>query len=177
MSASLDGFINDADGAIDWSPPDEELFRFHTECLENIDVHLMGRNLYETMLYWENVDEGTLNADEIKFAKIWNALPKIVFSSTLKSVVGNSRIAKDDLAEEITQLKKQPGKDIAVGGAHLAHACMKLNLIDEWHLFLNPILLGGGTPYFPSFDERQNLKLVETKTFDSRIVFLRYARL
>lgn len=176
MTVSLDGYIAAPDGAIDWSPPDEELFRFHTRRVENTDVQLCGRRLYEAMLYWETVDEGSLNADQIKFARIWNALPKVVFSTTLETVVSNSRLVRSGLAEEVSRLKEQPGKDIAVGGAQLAHACMKLNLIDEWHLFVSPIVLGGGTPYFPTLDERINLELVETKTFDARIVYLRYRR-
>src|SRR5262249_2516229 len=142
MTVSLDGYIAGPDGAIDWSPPDEELFRFHTLRVENTDVQLCGRRLYETMLYWETVDEGSLNADHAKFAQIWKALPKAVFSTTLKSVVGNTRLLSDGLAEEVSILKEQSGKDIAVGGARLAHACMKLKLIDEWHLFVCPVLLG-----------------------------------
>ena len=176
MTVSLDGYIAGPDGAIDWSPPDEELFRFHTQRVEDTDVQLCGRRLYETMLYWETVDEGSLNADQIKFAKIWKDLPKVVFSSTIESVVGNSRLVRNGLAEEVSRLKEQPGKDIAVGGARLAHACTKLNLIDEWRLFVCPVLLGGGTPYFPSLDEMTNLELVETKTFGSRVIYLRYRR-
>jgi len=176
MTASLDGYINDPEGGIDWSPPDEELFRFHTQRVENTDVQLCGRRLYETMLYWENVDEDSLDADHAKFARIWKALPKLVFSTTLESVVGGYKLADSGLAEEVARLKEQPGKDIAVGGARLAHECMKLNLIDEWHMFVCPVLLGGGTPYFPSVDEATNLQLVETRTFGSRVVFLRYQR-
>ena len=117
-----------------------------------------------------------LNADEIKFADVWKALPKVVFSRTLESVEGNSRLQKDGLFEEVSRLKEERGKDIAVGGAQLAHECMKLNLIDEWHMFVSPVVLGGGMSYFPSLEERVSLELVETKTFDSRIVFLRYKR-
>ncbi|HEY9715423.1 MAG TPA: dihydrofolate reductase family protein [Chroococcales cyanobacterium] len=174
MTVSLDGYIAGPDGSIDWSLPDEELFRFHTRRVEDTDVQLCGRRLYETMLYWETVDEGSLDADHLKFAQIWKALPKVVFSSTLKSVVGKSRLLREGLAEEVSILKEQPGKDIAVGGARLAHACMKLNLIDEWHLFVCPVLLGGGTPYFPIVDQQTNLELVETRRFGSRVVYLRY---
>jgi dihydrofolate reductase len=94
-----------------------------------------------------------------------------VFSTTLQSVVGNTRLARDGVGEEVSRLKGQPGKDIAIGGASLARACMKLELIDEWRLFVSPVLLGGGTPYFPTLDERINLELVDTKTFGSRVVF------
>jgi len=176
MTVSLDGYIAGPDGGIDFTAPDEELFRFHTQHVQEIGVHLCGRRLYEAMVYWETAEESPLAADHIKFAKIWKALPKVVFSTTLESVVGNTRLATDGVGEEVSRLKEQPGKDIAVGGAGLAGACMKRNLIDEWRLFVSPVLLGGGTPYFPTLDERINLELVETKTFGSRVVYLRYRR-
>jgi dihydrofolate reductase len=176
MTVSLDGYITDSDGGIDWSVPDDELFLFHTQQEQEIGVHLCGRRLYETMLYWETAEESLLPADQVEFAHIWKALPKIVFSTTLESVVGNTRLATAGVGEEVARLKEQPGKDIAVGGAGLARSCMELGLIDEWRLFVSPVLLGGGTPYFPTLDEKIDLKLVETKTFGSRVVFLRYGR-
>jgi dihydrofolate reductase len=176
MTLSLDGYIADPDGAIDWSVPDEELFRFHHQQVQEIGVHLCGRRLYETMVYWETAEEGPLAADQVEFAQTWKALPKLVFSTTLQSVVGNTRLATGGVGEEVSRLKQQPGKDIAVGGAGLARACMKLGLIDEWRLFVSPLLLGGGTPYFPTLDDRVDLELIETRTFGSRVVFLRYRR-
>jgi dihydrofolate reductase len=176
MTVSLDGYIAGPDGAIDWSAPDEELFLFHTQQVQETGVHLCGRRLYETMAYWETAEENPLVAEHVKFAQIWKALPKVVFSTTLQSVVGNTRLARDGVGEEVSRLKAQSGKDIAVGGAGLACACMQLKLIDEWRLFVSPVLLGGGTPYFPPLDEGINLELVETKTFGSRVVYLRYRR-
>jgi dihydrofolate reductase len=177
MTVSLDGYIAGPDGAIDWSVPDDELFRFHHQHVQEIGVQLCGRRLYETMVYWETAGESPLDAEQVEFARTWKALPKVVFSTTLKSVVGNTRLARGGVGEEVSRLKEQPGKDIAVGGAGLASACMKLELIDEWRLFVSPVLLGTGTPYFPNLDERVNLKLVETKTFGSRVVYLRYRRI
>ena len=174
MTVSIDGYIADRDGAIDWSAPDDELFRFHTQRVEQTDVQLCGRRLYETMLYWETVDVGSLTADHVKFAQIWKALPKVVFSTTLENVVGNTKLVRDGVADELSRLKELPGKDIAVGGAGLARACIEL--IDEWRLFVSPVVLGGGTPYLPPLDEKINLELVETRTFGSRIVYLRYRR-
>jgi dihydrofolate reductase len=176
MTVSLDGYIAGPDGGIEWSVPDEELFRFHTQQVQEIGVHLCGRSLYETMVYWETAEESPLAAEHVEFAQIWKALPKVVFSTTLQRVVGNTRLTRDGVGEEVSRLKEQPGKDIAVGGAGLARACMKLGLIDEWRLFVSPVLLGGGTPYFPTLDERINLELVETKTLGSRVVYLRYRR-
>jgi len=176
MTVSLDGFIAGPDGAIDWSVPDKELFRFHTQQVQETGVQLCGRRLYETMVYWETAEDSPLPAEQAEFAQIWKALPKLVFSTTLQGVVGNTRLARVGLGEEVSRLKEQPGSDIAVGGAGLAGACMKLGLVDEWRLFVSPVLLGGGTPYFPALDERINLELVETKTFGSRVVYLRYRR-
>ena len=176
MTVSLDGYIAGGDGAIDWGVPDEELFLFHTQQIQETGVHLCGRRLYEVMVYWETAEESPLLAEHVKFAQIWKALPKVVFSTTLQSVVGNTRLARDGVGEEVSRLKEQPGKDIAVGGAGLARACMKLALIDEWRLFVSPVLLGGGTPYFPRSENKISLELIETRTFGSRVVYLRYGR-
>jgi dihydrofolate reductase len=176
MTVSLDGFIAGPDGAIDWSVPDEELFELHTKQVQETGIHLCGRRLYETMVYWETAEERPLAAEQVKFARIWKALPKVVFSTTLDSVVGNTRLAKDGVGAEVSRLKEQAGKDIAVGGAGLAGACMKLELLDEWRLFIAPVLLGGGTPYFPHLENKIGLELIETHTFGSRVVYLRYRR-
>jgi dihydrofolate reductase len=164
-TVSLDGYITGPDGGIDWSVPDEDLFRFHTEQLREIGVHLRGRRLYETNgVLGDRAFEGSpLAADYIEFAQIWKALPKVVFSTTLEDVVGNTRLARDGVGEQVSRLKEQPGKDIAVGGAGLAGAGMKLGLIDEWRLFLSPVLLGGGTPYFPTLEQRAKCLCVEAR--------------
>jgi dihydrofolate reductase len=175
MTVTLDGFIAGPGGDIDWSAPDEELHRFHNQQTRELGAHLLGRRLYEVMLYWETADEDPSARDfELEFARIWKDLPKIVFSKTLEKVQGNARLVKGDIAEEVARLKEQPGKDLAVGGAGLASTLMRLGLIDEYRLFVSPVVLGGGTPYFPALDERVNLELVETRTFGSRVVYLRY---
>jgi dihydrofolate reductase len=177
MSVSLDGFIAGPGGEIDWSAPDQELHRFHNQQTRELGAHLLGRRLYEEMLYWETADQNPSARDyELEFARIWKDLPKIVFSSTLEKVEGNARLAKDGVAEEVAKLKDQPGKDLEVGGAGLASACIRLGVVDEYRLFVSPVVLGGGTPYFPALDERVNLELVETQTFGSRVVYVRYRR-
>ena len=100
-----------------------------------------------------------------------------MFSTTLEKVEGNARLVRDGVAEEVARLKEQPGKDLSVGGAGLASTFIELGLIDEYRLFVSPVVLGGGTPYFPDRAERINLELVETQTFGSRVVYLRYRRL
>jgi dihydrofolate reductase len=175
FGVSLDGFIADPTGNIDWSAPDEELHRFHNEQARELGAQLYGRRLYEVMRFWETAEEDpSLPEHELEFARIWKDTPKIVFSKTLEKVEGNARLVPDGAAEEVARLKEQPGKDLAVGGAGLASTFMKLGLIDEYRLFVNPVVLGGGTPFFPALDERINLELVETRTFGSRVVYVRY---
>lgn len=176
MGVSLDGFIAGPDGKIDWSAPDEELHRFHNQQTRETGAHLLGRRLYEVMTYWETAEENpSLPEHELEFARIWKDLPKIVFSKTLEKVEGNARLVRDGIAEEVAKLKEQPGKDLAVGGAGLASTLIKLGLVDEYRLFVSPVLLGGGTPYFPPLEERIDLELIETQTFGSRVVYLRYS--
>jgi len=175
MGVSLDGFVAGPGGEIDWSAPDEELHRFHNQQAREVGVDLYGRRLYETMRYWETAEERPSSSDvELEFARIWKDTPKIVFSRTLDTVEGNARLVKDNAAEEVARLKEEPGKDLAVGGAGLASTFIKLGLVDEYRLFVSPVVLGGGTPYFPALDHRINLELVETRTFGSRVVYLRY---
>jgi len=177
MGVSLDGFIAGPASEIDWSAPDEELHRFHNQQTRELGAHLCGRRLYEVMTYWETADENPSAPEhELEFARIWKSMPKIVFATTLEQVEGNARLVRDGVAEEVAKLKEGRGKDLAVGGAGLASALTKLGLIDEYRLFVSPVVLGGGTPYFPALEERINLELVETQTFGSRVVYLRHRR-
>jgi dihydrofolate reductase len=169
MSVSADGYINGPDGTFGWTVPSEELHRFHNRRVAETDAQLMGRRLYETMLVWDT--EEFTEPVMAEFAELWRPLEKIVFSTTLTSVEGSSRLATRSLEEEIAALGD---RTIAVGGAGLAAACMRLGLIDEFDLFVTPIVVGGGTPYFPE-DVNIALDLVETRTFGST-VHLRYRR-
>jgi dihydrofolate reductase len=176
MGVSLDGFIAGPGGEIDWSAPDEELHRFHNQQVRELGAHLCGRKLYEVMAYWETADQNPSAPEyELEFARIWKALPKIVFSRTLEEVEGNYRLVREGAAEEVARLKAEPGKDLAVGGAGLASSLIRLGLIDEYRLFVSPVVLGRGTPYFPALEERIDLQLLETRTFGSRVVYLRCA--
>jgi dihydrofolate reductase len=176
MTVSLDGFIAGPDGEIDWSPPDEELFRFHTRRTAELGAHLCGRRLYEAMTVWET-EEATRDQPEymLEFGPVWRSLPKIVFSTTLQEVGPNATLFSSGLAEEVLRLKQEPGKDLGVGGAGLAAGLIECGLIDEFRLFVSPLLLGGGTPYFPALGGRVGLELLETRTFGSRVVYQRYA--
>jgi dihydrofolate reductase len=177
MSVSADGFIAGPGGEIDWGAPDEELHRFHNERVRELGAQLCGRRLYEEMLYWETADRDAAAPEHVlEFARIWKRLPKVVFSTTLEAVEGNARLARRGAAEELAELTAQPGGDVGVGGAGLAATFAQLGLIDEYQLFVCPVVLGGGTPCFPALEERIALELVETRTFGSRVVYLRYRR-
>lgn len=176
MSVSLDGYIVGPDGGFDWSAPDEEVFRFATDEVRRADVHLLGRRLYETMLYWETADQDpSLDDSLLEFAAMWKRLPKVVFSTTLSAVQGNARLASSGLAEEIELLRAEPGQgNIAIGGATLAAEAASLGLIGEYRARVYPVLVGGGVPFFPQRQRRVDLELVETRTFNSRVVYLGY---
>jgi dihydrofolate reductase len=177
MSVSADGFIAGPDGDFSWGAPDEELFRFHTDRVRPLGAHLCGRRLYETMLYWETAGQDpALGTDEREFAEIWKRLPKVVFSTTLESVEGNARLARESVAVEVRRLDEQVEGDVEVGGAGLAADCIELDLVDEYHLFVHPVIVGGGKPFFPPTQSSLELELVETRTFASRVAYLRYHR-
>jgi dihydrofolate reductase len=176
MNPSVDGYIAGPDGNFDWGVPSEELHRFYNEMVGELGAHLLGRKLYETMVYWETADQDSSAGEiELEFARAWQRLPKVVFSRTLDRVEGNTRLAEGGVAEEVAQLKSEVDGDIAVGGASLAAACIELGLVEEYRLFLNPVLVGGGIPYFPAGIDQTNLRLLGTRTFTDRVVYLRYA--
>jgi dihydrofolate reductase len=176
MGVSLDGYIGGPDGNFGWSMPDEELFRFVTDEIRQVGVQLMGRALYETMLYWETADQDpSLDDSQLEWAAIWKPLPKVVFSTTLSAVQGNARLASGGLAEEIGRLRAEPAEgDIAIGGATLAAEAAALGLIDEYRARVYPVLVGGGIPFFAQCGRRVDLELVENRTFSSRVVYFRY---
>ncbi len=175
MSISADGYIVGPDGSFDWGLTDE-IFRYWIDEIREVGVHLMGRRLYETMLYWETADQDrSLDDAELEWAALWKPLPKVVFSTMLSAVEGNARLASSGLAEEIDRLRAEPGEgDIAIGGATLAAEAAALGLIDEYRAMVYPVLVGGGIPYFPQRERRVELELVETRTFSSKVVYLRY---
>ena len=176
MGVSLDGYIVGPDGEFDWTAPDPEVFRFWIDSIREVGVHLMGRRLYETMLYWETADQdSSLDDAELEWTALWKPLPKVVFSTTLSAVQGNARLASGGLAEEIERFRAEPGEgDIAIGGATLAAEAAALGLIDEYQAMVHPVLVGGGIPFFPHRERRVDLELVETRTFNSSFVYLRY---
>jgi dihydrofolate reductase len=168
MSVTLDGYIADPDGAIDWAAPDDDLMAFHVEQTRELQGHLCGRGLYEDMLPWEERDND--------FARLWQAVPKVVFSTTLDTVAGNATVATGTVADEVAKMKEGAGRYVSVGGAGLAAALIEQDLIDEYRLFVNPVILGGGTSFFSEHPDRLELELTETRTFSSGVVYLNYRR-
>jgi dihydrofolate reductase len=176
MGVSLDGYIAGPHGEFDWTEPDEEVFRFVTDEIREVGVHLLGRRLYETMLYWETADQDPSLGDAmLEWAALWKPLPKVVFSTTLSAVEGHARLASGGVEEEIERLRAEPGQgEIAIGGATLAAEAAALGLIDEYRARVYPVLVGGGIPFFPQSERRVDLELVESRTFSSRVIYLRY---
>ena len=177
MSVSLDGFIAGPGDDIGWTAPDAEQFRFHLEQIHEVTAHLCGRRLYEAMLVWETAEQTMSGEPELEFARIWRAIPKVVFSRTLTSVAGNARLATADLATEVGRLRDRPGDGVvSIGGAGLAAAAVSADLIDEYRQFVYPVVLGGGTPYFPPLAEPLDLRPAESHEVNDRVLYRRYQR-
>jgi dihydrofolate reductase len=178
MMVSLDGFIEGPNRELDWHIVDEELHTYINDQQSAIGAYLYGRRIYEGMVdFWPTADANPLAPEYVlEFARIWKKMPKIVFSKTLEGVEGNATLVREVSAEAVRALKLQPGRDLAVGGAGLASTFMRLGLIDEYGLFVHPVILGRGTPLFPALVNTINLRLIETRTFGSGVVYLRYQR-
>lgn len=176
MSVSLDGYIEAEDGDFSWLYPDEELHRHFNEVESQVDIYLYGSRMYKEMsAFWPTADKDPEAPDFIvEYARIWQNKPKIVFSKTLKDAGWNTRIVKGDMEKEVIKLKEQDDKTMSVSGAKTASALIELNLIDEYRLYIHPVILGGGKPMLPPLKEKVKLRLVETHTFGSGVVMLRY---
>lgn len=169
---SLDGYTENADGLLDWSSPDEEVFSFITELEKTAGTYLYGRRMYEAMVYWE-----TANPEEPHtrvFADMWRAADKVVFSRSLDSVSSaRTRLEHDFDPEDVRRLKADTTRRITIGGANLAGQALAAGLVDEIRLLTVPVLLGGGKPWFPA-GLTLPLRLLETKRFDNGVVYFRY---
>jgi dihydrofolate reductase len=175
MLTSLDGFFEGPNGEIDWHHVDEEFNEFAIEQINSGDTLLFGRVTYEGMAsYWPTP---AATANDPIVAHMMNSMPKIVFSKTLSSAEWqNSRLVKENFAEEISKLKQQPGKDLIIfGSSNLAVSFIQHGLIDEFRIMVNPIVLGDGKPLFKGIQNKLELRLLKTKTFKSGNVLLYYA--
>lgn len=171
---SADGYIEAPDGKIDWTVPGEELHWHFNELEKNTDINFYGRRMSEAMDFWLTADQNPdLKDYEHEYARIWQDTQRIVFSKTLDKVEGKARLLREVDPNEIRRLKKQPGKDMSVGGADLASTFIKHGLIDEYRLYIHPVVLGGGKPMFP-VDQKLEMEFVESQTFPGGVVLLRY---
>jgi dihydrofolate reductase len=176
LSISVDGFFEGPDHELDWQIVDDELHRHFNEELGTMGAFLDGRVTYELMAdFWPTADADPSSTGPMaEFARIWRDMPKIVYSRTLERADWNTTVVHDVVAEEVMELKAQPGGDLVVGGADLAAAFMRLDLIDEYRLYVHPVVIGRGKPAFQPPDSRTRLRLEETRTFGSGVVLLRY---
>jgi dihydrofolate reductase len=176
MSVSLDGFVETPSRSLDWVLIDEELHSFFNDEAREMSAFLYGRRLYQLMIdYWPTAEtDPAATPAMLEFARIWRDKPKIVLSRTLGRVEWNSRLVSDDAAGEVARLRAEPGFDMNVGGPTTASTLMRLGLIDEVRLFVHPVILGAGAPFFPALPGRIALTLLETRTFGSGVVYLRY---
>lgn len=173
FGVSLDGYVNDRDGSIDWTDPDDELHQFHNDRFRGLEVALNGRRLFELMAeYWPHVPEDAPPIQR-EFGELWTSTPKVVFSRTLTEVQWNSTLVSENAVEEVRRIKAEGDGVMEVGGASLAASLMPDGLIDEYQVFVSPVILGGGTPMFPALDKRIGLRLVETRRFETAVL-LRY---
>jgi dihydrofolate reductase len=169
---SLDGYIEDRSGAFDWGNPDQ-IFDFITELMRPIRTHLLGRRLYQSMAYWDGPVEG-YPPEQREFARVWQKAEQIVFSRTLTGALTRSaRIEREFEPEAIRKLKRASEHDIFIGGAAVAGRALESNLVDECHLFLHPVIVGGGKPAFPAA-LRRDLELLETRRFATGAIHLHY---
>lgn len=178
LNVSLDGFIEDANGSLDWGTLNDELLGFFSEQERQFDVQLYGRRIYENMnAHWSTAHtHPSATPRVIEYARVWQSIPKIVFSKTLEQVGENARLVRDNITEEVQALKAQDDKNMLVCCAGLAKSFMQLDLIDEYCPLIHPIILGGGKPMFQTLDTKINLQLIETRRFDGGAVLLRYQR-
>jgi dihydrofolate reductase len=171
---SLDGYVADEDGNFDWAEPDEEVHAFVNDLERRVGTYLYGRRMYEVMVAWESpatvADQPPFMLD---YAEIWKAADKVVYSTTLESASSaRTRVERDFDPEAIRRMKEAANRDISVGGPGLAAQAIKAGLVDEWHLFVTPIVVGGGKRAFPD-DVRRKLETVDER-LGNDVVYLHY---
>ena len=171
---SLDGYMADEDGKFDWAEPDEEVHSFLNELDRPVGTYLYGRRMYEVMLAWESLPLADQPPHLQEYAEIWRAADKIVYSKTLETAPSaRTRIERHFDPEAVRQMKASAERDLSVGGRDLAADAFRAGLVDELHLFLSPVVVGGGTRALPD-DIRLNLELLDERRFGNGMAYLRY---
>jgi dihydrofolate reductase len=177
LNVSLDGFIETPDHALEWATFDEELLGWFNEQTRMLEASLYGRRMYELLAaYWPTAADDPAATEETReFARIWNPIPKIVFSTSLDRVDHNARLVRGDVAEVLQTIRAEFQGDLDVSGADLAGQFVRRGLVDEFQLMIHPVVLGAGTPYWPRLDGPLRLRLTETRRFASGVVLATYA--
>jgi dihydrofolate reductase len=177
MNVSLDGFVETPDHSLEWFAVDEEIHRWFGDRAREAAALVYGRRLYEVMTaYWPTAESDPAATDYmLEFARIWNAKPKVVFSSTLTSVDPTSRLVRGDVAEELARLRTEFNGELDLGGPTLAAEFIRRGLVDEYRPVVHPVVLGAGTPFLPSLPTPLRLRLKESKRFASGAVYLAYS--
>ena len=178
MSVSIDGYFEGPNRELDWHLVDEELHRHFNEWLGAAGAFLDGRVTYELMAdFWPTVDQDPASGPTmLEFSRIWVDMPKLVYSRTLENADWNTTIVREVVPDEIRALKAEPGGDLVLGGADLMTAFLRHDLIDEFRIYVHPVVLGRGRPLFPELDTKLDLRLAETRPFGNGVVLLRYER-
>jgi dihydrofolate reductase len=177
MQVSVDGYVEGPIREFDWPVVRDELFEHFNAELRAAGTFLYGRKVYEMMTgFWPTADGNpTMSAHHVAFARLWKAMPKMVFTRTLDRADWNTKVVKENIPAVIAELKRQPGGDhVLFGGAKTIETFMRHGLIDEFQLFVHPVVLGGGTPLFGKLSQRWSLQLLTAKTFEPGVVALRY---
>lgn len=176
LNVSLDGFVETPDHGLDWTSVDDELHTWFNDQERGLEASLYGRRLYELMAaHWPTAESDPASTPPMReFARIWNAKPIVVFSSTLGRVDGNRRLVRGDVGDELARLRTEFAGDLNVGGATLASSFIRRGLVDEYRLVVHPVVLGAGTPYFPPLESPIRLRLTESRRFDSGVEYLGY---
>ena len=172
---SLDGYVEDEQGQFDWAAPAEDVHAFVNDLERPVGTYLYGRRMYETMVFWETVSTGGDRTDVFRdYAAIWRGAEKVVYSRTLKEAFSaRTRIERQFDAQAVSELKRSAARDITIGGPDLAVHALDAGLVDECHLFLNPIMVGGGKRALPD-GCRARLELLDERSFASGVVHLHY---
>jgi len=176
LNMSLDGYMEGKDGDLSWSNPDDELFRQFLELDAATDLHFYGRGLYQIMsAYWPSADQDPAASElDREYSRVWKQMPKVVVSKSLTHVDWNSTLMRGDLLTEVQKFKALPGNQMSVGGAGLAASFMQLGLIDEYWVYIHPVILGEGKPMFPRLPAAVHLEFLDSHVFGSRVTLLKY---
>jgi dihydrofolate reductase len=176
FNVSLDGYVETPERSLDWTIVDDELHSWFNDQLRSVDASLYGRRLYEVMAaHWPTAEDDPSTTDVMReFARIWNPMPKVVFSSSLERVDHNSRLVQGDVGDVLAGLRREFDGDLAVGGPNLAGQFVRRGLVDEYRLVVHPVVLGAGTPFWPQLDAPLRLRPVETRAFASGVELRSY---